>query len=122
MYLDTAHAQFFQSILDEMAINDLVVALVIVAQQIIVAGRPLIACVVIATQGDRLVNDFLEDLHIIDELGQDPKAAFSRLVKENVGHLGIPHGDHPDLVGLDLEHALNGALQRMLQGDDALGL
>ena len=105
-----------------MAVDDLVIALVVVAEQVIVGGRPFVARVIVAAQSDRLLHDFVEDLYVLDELGEDAEAAFRRLVEKNVGRLGVTDGDHPDLIGLDLEDALDGALQGMLQRDDTVRL
>jgi hypothetical protein len=100
----------------------LVVALVVVAEQVVVTRRALVIGVVEATQGDAPLDDLVEDIHVFDELRQDAKAAFGRFVQQDVGRFRIADGDHADFVRFDLEDALDGALEGMLQGDDAVRL
>ena len=64
----------------------------------------------------------MEDLDVFDELGEDAQAALGGFVEQDIGRLGIAHGNHTDFVGLDLEYPFDGAFQGMLQGDDAFRL
>ena len=70
----------------------------------------------------RGLDHFVEDLRVLNELREDAEAAFSGLVNQDVGGFGIAKRDNADLVGLHLKDAFDGALQRMLERDDAFRL
>ena len=103
-----------------MAIDDGVVALVEIAQQVVVARRLLVARVVETAQDNGFGDHAVKDLHVLDKLGKDPETAFRGLVKQNVWCLGIANGNDADLIGLDLEDPFDRTLEGVLEGHDAI--
>ena len=67
-------------------------------------------------------DQLVEDSWVLDKLGKDAKTAFGGFVDQDIGVLGVTKRDDPDLVRLDLEDAFDGALECVLEGDDAFRL
>ena len=119
---DRAQRQFVEGGFDQVPVDDFVVALVVVAEQVVVGrGRVVIGIVKTADLFRRL-DHRVEDLRVVNELGQDAEAAFGRFVEEDVGRLGVAQGDDADFVWLHLEDRFDGALERVFEGDDAFRL
>ncbi len=58
--LDIADTQLFQRVPNQVAVDDLVVALVVVAEQVVVGSRPLVVWIVIAAKRNGRLDDLVE--------------------------------------------------------------
>src|SRR5262245_20358326 len=98
------------------------VALVVIAKQIIIGRGRSVLGIVESANLLRGLDHLVKGLRVVNELRQDAKTAFGRFIQENVGRSWIADGDNADLVWLDLEDRLNSTLERVLKRDDAGGV
>ena len=122
VWISTCRAPACPGRLDQEAVDHLVIALVVVAQQIVVGRRRVVLRIVEAADLLGGVNHLLERVYVLHKLREDAEAALGRLVEQDIGRFAVAHRDDADLVRLDLEDGLDGALQRVLESDDSLGL
>ena len=69
---------------DQVAVDDFVVALVVVAEQVVVGRGGVVLGIVEAADLLGGFDHFVEDLRVFHELGQDAETAFGRFVDQDV--------------------------------------
>lgn len=97
------------------------VALVLVAEEIVVGGLRLVVEIVESADLLGLLHDPMQDARIVGKSGEDAEAPLRRLENKDVWGSHVADGHHADLRRLHLKLRLNRPLEGMLERDDPSG-
>lgn len=100
---DSAEGQFIQGVFDQVAVDDFVVALVVIAEQVVI-GRGGVVIGIVETADLFGGFDYLEEyLRVFNELREDAETPLSGLVDEDIRSFRVAERDDTNLVGLHLK-------------------
>ncbi len=103
-----------------MAVDYVVAALIIIAEQIVVRGIFLVFSIIIPAEGNGLPDYLCEFILILDKLGQNTKAPFGCFIKKDIWFLFVSHEFDPDFPGFDLKNVFNGPFYRILESNNTI--
>src|ERR1035437_7109224 len=105
-----------------MPIDNLMVSLVVVAEEIVIGSRRFVVGIVEAANLLCSFDNPQEYISTLNELRKDAQASLGGFIDEDVWGIRRAESDHADLVGFHLEDSLDRPLKGMFKCDHAVGI